>query len=94
LTLEGSWLQVARQNVVPKQDEDGRRRVTQELWGLNDDGPKRFMVWGRFDDFIIAQIPAKEMRKHVRARGVVAADDDYKAIVLRRAIEDWISAAG
>jgi hypothetical protein len=63
------------------------------MWGLRDEGPKRMMVWGQFDDFIVAEIPAKELRKHVRAKGVVAAEDEYKAFVLERAIEDWLADA-
>lgn len=68
--------------------------VSQELWGFRDDGPKRMMVWGRFDDFIVAEIPAKELRKHVRAKGVVTAEDESKAYVLKTAIATWIAEQG
>ncbi len=63
------------------------------LWHIGA-GPKRLMVWGRFDEFIVAEIPAKELRKHVRRKGVVAAGDDYKASVLVQAVEEWIATDG
>jgi hypothetical protein len=69
-------------------------RVTHEMWGLRDEAPKRLMIWGGFDDFIVAQIPAKELRKHVRAKGIVTTDDNYKAVVLKRAIEEWMKNGG
>jgi hypothetical protein len=64
-------------------------RVREELWL----GPraKRFMIWGAFDDFILAEVAAKELRAHVRRKGVVAASDEYKAAVLRRAIMEHLS---
>jgi len=70
------------------------RRVREELWGFRDGGPKRLMLWGAFDEFIVAEIPAKELRKHVRRKGVVAGGDDLKARVLEQAVEDWIAAEG
>lgn len=62
----------------------GHRRVREELWMVSS--AKRFMVWGAFDEFLVAELPAKELRAHVRRKGVVAASDEYKAAVLRRAI--------
>ena len=49
------------------------------------------MIWGAFDDFIVAEPPAKELRAHVRRKGVVATSDEYKAAVLRRAIMEYLS---
>ena len=61
-------------------------RVTEELW-LG--GPaKRLMVWGRFDKFIVATVPAKELRARVRQRGVAATSDRYKGQILKRAIDE------
>jgi hypothetical protein len=76
---------------IPEQDARGRLRVTQETWSLRGEGPKRMMLWGRFDDFIVAEIPAKELRRQVRAKGVVAAKDEYKALVLERAINERLA---
>jgi hypothetical protein len=67
----------------------GSPRVREELW--LDSSAKRFMIWGAFDAFIHAELAAKELRAHVRCRGVVAASDEYKAAVLRRAIMERLS---
>jgi len=48
------------------------------------------MVWGKFDGFIVAILPAKDLRARVRAKGAVAASDEYKALVLRRAIPELL----
>ena len=68
----------------------GSPRVREELW--LDTSAKRFMIWGAFDDFILAELPAKDLRAHVRCKGVVAASDDDKAAVLRRAIMEHLRA--
>ena len=60
----------------------------EELWLSTS--AKRFLIWGPFDDFILAELPAKELRAHVRRKGVVAESDEYKAAVLRRAIEEHL----
>jgi len=44
-------------------------RVTEELWGFNKSDPKRWMVWGRFGRWLVAEIPAKELRAQVRKKG-------------------------
>ncbi|HEX4760014.1 MAG TPA: hypothetical protein VH256_04400 [Thermoleophilaceae bacterium] len=67
----------------------GSPRVREELWLCSS--AKRFMIWGAFDDFIVAELSAKELRAHVRCKGVVAASDDYKAAVLQRAIMERLS---
>jgi hypothetical protein len=67
----------------------GSPRVREELWLVTS--AKRFMIWGAFDDFILAELPAKELRAHVRRKGVVAESDEYKAAVLRRAISGHLS---
>ncbi len=67
----------------------GSPRVREELWLVTS--AKRIMIWGAFDDFILAELAAKELRAHVRRKGVVAAPDDDKASVLRRAIMEHLS---
>jgi hypothetical protein len=52
------------------------------------------MLWGRVDDFIVAVIPAKDLRAHVRRRGVVRLSDSHKAFVVERAVREWIATAG
>jgi hypothetical protein len=70
----------------------GVRRVTEEFWF--NDGAKRFMVWGAFDDLIVAAIPAKELRAQVRQRGIITSSDADKARVLRRYILDYLLRSG
>jgi len=65
---------------------EGAPHVSEELW--LDSSAKRFMIWGSFDEFIVARLAAKELRAQVRQKGVVAASDEYKAYVLRRYVED------
>jgi hypothetical protein len=66
-------------------------RVTEETWP--DAGAKRLMVWGKFDHLIVATIPAKDLRTHVRKKGVVASSDSHKASVLERAVREWMTTA-
>lgn len=57
--------------------------VTEELW-LNT-AAKRFMIWGPFDEYIAAVVPAKELRAEVsRKRRLSTAD---KSIILKHVIE-------
>jgi hypothetical protein len=60
-------------------------KLTQEFWFVRD--AKRFMLWGRFDQFITAIIPAKDLRTQVRLRGLRNALDDAKAPLLRAFID-------
>lgn len=55
--------------------------LTQELWFVRD--AKRFMFWGRFDPFLAAIIPAKDLRTRLRFRGFRNSSDEDKAVVLR-----------
>jgi len=55
--------------------------LTQELWLVPE--AKRFMFWGRFDQFLAAVIPAKDLRTQLRLRGVRSASDEDKAVILR-----------
>jgi hypothetical protein len=66
-------------------DDKAEMRVSKELWlGA---GAERLMVWGKFDDYIVGMIPAKELRKMVRAKGMGAMPDKYKSDVLKAAID-------
>jgi len=56
-------------------------KLSQELWLVPD--AKRFMLWGRFDQFLAAAIPAKDLRAQLRLRGVRNASDENKAVILR-----------
>jgi len=57
-------------------------KLSQELWlGVPD--AKRFMLWGRFDQFLIAVIPAKDLRTQLRLRGARSAPDETKTVILR-----------
>jgi hypothetical protein len=68
---------------------DGAARVSEELWI----GPKakRFMFRGSFDDYLIGELPAKELRAQVRRKGIVTWPDDGKALVLGKYIEERLS---
>lgn len=55
-------------------------KLTQAFWFVRD--AKRFMLWGRFDQFLTAVIPAKDLRTQLRLRGLRNADDETKAVAL------------
>lgn len=61
---------------------EGAARVSEELWL----GPKakRLALWGPFDKYITAQLPAKELRVEMRRKGIVTLDEQDKAQVLAR----------
>src|SRR3990170_3283047 len=59
--------------------------ISEELW-FNPKA-KRFMIRGGFDDLIVAQLAAKDLRAQVRQRGIRMASDEDKAHVLKRYIE-------
>ena len=61
-------------------------RVTKELW--LDRASSRFMLWGRFDDHIIANFPAKELRTSLRRERLRNAAHASKAYALRAIIDD------
>jgi hypothetical protein len=63
--------------------------LTHELWFVRD--AKRFMFWGRFDPFLTAVIPAKDLRSQLRLRGVRSASDEDKAVILRAFIARELS---
>ena len=61
-------------------------RVTKELW--LDRTSSRFMLWGRFDDLIIASFPAKDLRARLRRERLRNATHASKAYALRAIIDD------
>src|SRR5688572_20185742 len=71
--------------VVLDTPTDGRVRVREEDWP--DTRARRLMVWGRFDEWIAAVVPAKDLRAIVRAKGYAALSDSDKGIVLKRHLD-------
>ena len=70
--------------------EDGLK-FTEELWlGMT---AKRFMAWGKFDRFITAFLPAKELRSLIRVKGVAGSSDEYKALLLKSKIHEQLDGA-
>lgn len=61
-------------------------RVTKEFW--LDRASTRFMLWGRFDDLIIASLPAKDLRTRLRREQLRNAAHASKAYALRAIIDD------
>jgi hypothetical protein len=80
----------ARRGVVLVVDVPvGSVRVSEELW--LEQSAKRYGVWGRFDEYIVAQIPAKELRAEVRRKGIVTLDVVDKAQVLAQYVARQLS---
>ena len=63
------------------------KHVSEGLWV----GPKikRYLV-RQYQDFVVAVIPAKELRVQIRGKGVASTTDEYKAEVLRAYVEPRI----
>ena len=55
-------------------------RVSEELWSF--DG------LGRFDHVLAAEIPAKQLRTQIRARGITNQTEEDKSRLLKRYIEE------
>jgi hypothetical protein len=49
---------------------------------------RRFILWGRFDDFITAVLPAKDLRTRLRREGCRNAPVATKSRLLRAAIDE------
>lgn len=75
--------------VLDVPDNEDEMRVRKALW-LNDHA-ERLMVFGPFDQYIVGIIPAKELRKIIRGKGMAAMSDDYKTEVLESAIDQALS---
>lgn len=74
--------------VIDLPDDAVETRLSEELWF--DQRAKRWNVWGPFDAWITAILPAVEARAIVRTKGVRAASSEYQAMILRRAIEQLL----
>lgn len=66
---------------IDRDEHHPSTKLTQELWLVPD--AKRFMLWGRFDQFLTAVIPAKALRAQLRLRHVSTAPDETKTVILR-----------
>jgi hypothetical protein len=64
------------------------RKLSEGLW-IGMGSAKRFMAWGKFDKFITAILPAKDLRAPIR-KGVASSAGEYKAALLRRKIQDRV----
>jgi hypothetical protein len=75
--------------LVPEVGPDDPVRVSEELWL----GPKakRLMVWGVFYKYIRAVVPAKELRKEVRRKGIGSLSDQDKGTILKYVIEQRLA---
>lgn len=67
-------------------DQAAPARVTKELW--LDRASSRYMLWGRFDDLIIASFPAGDVRTRLRRERLRNAAHASKAYALRAIIDD------
>ena len=71
--------------------DEAEIRMSEALWFSDAPGPKRIMLWGApFDPYIVAEIPAKELRAEVRKKGVRALPDSDKSRILVRYLEQRI----
>jgi hypothetical protein len=79
---------------IPPEALDGHSsqsiRVSKEFWLVNAGGPERYMVWGRFDDILLAEIPAKLLRAEIRRKGVRGQSEQFKKSVLKQFIEKYL----
>jgi hypothetical protein len=50
---------------------DDYAKMREEIW--LDSGPRRFMIWGAFDRFIVAELPAKELRTQTRLKALISS---------------------
>ncbi len=66
-------------------DQAAPARVTKELW--LDRASSRYMLWGRFDDLIIASFPAKDVRTRLRREPLRNAAHASKSYALRTIID-------
>lgn len=70
--------------------EPNHRRISEEFYSFDAKGPRRFMVWGTFDDLLVAVIPAGELRPQLRGRGLGALTDLDKGAILKLGIDERI----
>lgn len=67
--------------------EDEHHRFFEALWGIDDTGPRRYMTFGRFDHYVVAQLPGKELRALLSGRGMSTLSDESRASILSQAIQ-------
>ena len=41
---------------VPVAEMEQKHRVSEELWSLAPGSPRRFLLWGSFDDLLVAEV--------------------------------------
>lgn len=71
---------------------DARIRVSEAMWSLDGSGPKRYLLWGgSFDPYVVAQIPAKELRTQIRKKGTRTLPEAAKSRILTSYLEQRIS---
>lgn len=79
---------------IPPEAVDGHDsqsiRVSKEFWLANEGGPQRYMVWGRFDDILRADIPAKLLRAEVQRKDIRGQTEQFKSSVLKQFIEHYL----
>ncbi len=69
-------------------------RMSDAIWSLDGSGPSRVMLRGcPFDPYIVAEVPAKELRAEIRKRGVRTLTDSEKGRILDRYLEQLIDVA-
>jgi len=68
---------------------------TEELYLQEEGGPKRFMIWAKFDSHLVAIIPAKKIRAILREEGCGRRSvcDADKSRILKNIIERVIKDA-
>ncbi len=72
--------------------EDAEIRMSDAIWSFDGSRPRRVMLWGfPFDPYIVAEIPAKELRAQIRKKGVRTLPDSEKGRILARYLEQRIS---
>ncbi len=71
--------------VLDVEEKQNTIKVTRESWGEKQ--AARYIVWNKFDDGITGILPAKNLRKSIRAKGIGALCEADKAMILARAIK-------
>jgi hypothetical protein len=79
----------ARRGVVLVLNASAKASISEELWlGAK---ARRLMFWGDFAPYVVAAIPAKDLRAQVRRKGIASASDQEKAWVLKRYVESVLA---
>ena len=80
----------ARRGVLLVLDAPATAHISEELWF---GATRRLMFWGDFAPYVVAVIPAKDLRAQVRRKGTAAASDQEKAWVLNCYIQSILPQA-